>query len=128
MCEKHCFLSTQENPGSVNNQVGLFASGKDSAPMIRKPVEFEVRFIFVLVELCSQNSRKAPPLPSSFPELDFKSADELQRMLNDESELWLALEDVAVFKGLSQLRDQAREANVREKRKPVVHYSPMIPS
>jgi hypothetical protein len=55
-----------------------------------------------------------PPFPASFPELEFKTADELQRLLNDESELYLMMEDVAFFKGLTQLRDQARDANVRK--------------
>ncbi len=81
--------------------VGSFAIGKESPTVApRKPPAVEV-----------------PAIPVSFPEIDGKSAEELQRLVSDESELFLLLEDVEFYKGLNRLRDMSRDANVAQAEK-----------
>ncbi len=60
---------------------------------------------------------EVPAIPGVFREVDNKSADELQRLVNDESELYLFLEDVEFYKGLNRLRDMSRDANVAQAEK-----------
>ena len=81
-----------------NTSLGSFAMGKEPAP--RKTPNVEV-----------------PAIPTVFPEIESKNVDELQRLVSDESELFLLLEDVEFYKGLNRLRDMSRDANVAQAEK-----------
>ncbi len=58
-----------------------------------------------------------PSIPTSFPELETKSLDELLQIAASEDHLMLFLEDVEFYKGLRKVRDSAREATAAQAQK-----------